>query len=217
MGLGRSYGTRSRVLARTLPGILTCGLWEALAARPDAATAVLVTDVGNDLLFGATPDLTAHWVEQCLVRLRRLASEIVMTELPLRSLEKVGVARFLLLRTMLFPASRLAHHEALARARRLNDHVRGLAQKYEAHLVTPRACWYGLDPLHIRRREQGPAWREIFSCWSQREPSLPRGLSLRDRWRLRGLRPHQRQLFGIERTHPQPAARLGDGTLVSWY
>ena len=43
-GHGRSYGARSRVLVRELPAILDCGLWDALTARRDDATAV-VTDV----------------------------------------------------------------------------------------------------------------------------------------------------------------------------
>ena len=33
-GHGRSYGVRSRVLIRGLPGILNCGLWPAPSANP---------------------------------------------------------------------------------------------------------------------------------------------------------------------------------------
>jgi len=47
LGHGRSYGLASRLLCRTLPSIVECGLWPALAARPPAPTAALVTDVGN--------------------------------------------------------------------------------------------------------------------------------------------------------------------------
>ena len=53
-GHGRSYGRSSRVLWRTLPGILSCGLWEDLARRPPASTAALLTDVGNDILYGGS-------------------------------------------------------------------------------------------------------------------------------------------------------------------
>ncbi|MEX0819484.1 MAG: hypothetical protein WD070_07815, partial [Pirellulaceae bacterium] len=52
-GHGRSYGMTSCVLGRTLPGILQCGLWEALATRPLVPTAALLTDIGNDILYGA--------------------------------------------------------------------------------------------------------------------------------------------------------------------
>ena len=48
LGLGRSYGMESRVLARTLPGILDSGLWAALAGLPPLPTRAVVTDVGND-------------------------------------------------------------------------------------------------------------------------------------------------------------------------
>ena len=52
-GHGRSYGLWSRVLMRRLPGIRECGLWESLATRSgEGRPLALVTDVGNDLLFG---------------------------------------------------------------------------------------------------------------------------------------------------------------------
>ena len=52
-GHGRSYGLTSRVLARTLPSILACGLWDELAQRATMPTAALITDIGSDLLYGA--------------------------------------------------------------------------------------------------------------------------------------------------------------------
>ena len=57
------------MLGRELPGITTCGLWDALAARPPARTAALVTDVGNDLLYGAPVAAILDWVAECLDRL----------------------------------------------------------------------------------------------------------------------------------------------------
>ena len=74
LGLGRSYGMESRVLARTLPGILDSGLWKALAQRPRVPTRELVTDVGNDIVCGASPPRILQWVEESLVRLRRSGS-----------------------------------------------------------------------------------------------------------------------------------------------
>src|SRR5947207_14876376 len=52
LGHGRSYGADSRVFVRRLPGILQSGLWRDLAARPPVPTRALVTDVGNDILYG---------------------------------------------------------------------------------------------------------------------------------------------------------------------
>ncbi len=73
MGHGRSYGMWSRVLVRELPGIATCALWDALDRRPRLDTVALVTDIGNDIFYGASIDEIVSWVDVTLARLERIA------------------------------------------------------------------------------------------------------------------------------------------------
>ena len=69
-GHGRSWGAWSRFLyVRHLPGIAGCGLWGELKARPPLPTLALITDIGNDLVYGARVEEIAGWVEACLDRL----------------------------------------------------------------------------------------------------------------------------------------------------
>ena len=105
-GHGRSYGRASCVFGRTLPGIVECELWQTLARQPAVPTAALVTDVGNDILYGAEESTIALWVEFCLIQLRLAGARIVMTELPLDNLRNLQAWRFRLFRTVLFPQSR---------------------------------------------------------------------------------------------------------------
>ena len=51
-GHGRGYGVNTRLAWRRLPAILTSGLWRALDRERVARPAALVTDVGNELLYG---------------------------------------------------------------------------------------------------------------------------------------------------------------------
>src|SRR4051794_38173405 len=69
MGHGRSYGQDSSVFGRKISGIFPCALWQDLQNRPKLPTSALVTDIGNDLLYGISPDLLLQWVERCLDRL----------------------------------------------------------------------------------------------------------------------------------------------------
>ena len=55
-------------LWRELPGIVECGLWDALAQRPPAPTVALLTDIGNDLLYDVPVPQIVSWVETCLDR-----------------------------------------------------------------------------------------------------------------------------------------------------
>src|SRR5216684_5160352 len=90
LGQGRSYGAQSRLLVRTLPGILECGLWRDLESRPQLPTRALVTDVGNDVLYGFSAEQILDWVAEALGRLCRLNADIVVTDLPLASIRRVS-------------------------------------------------------------------------------------------------------------------------------
>ncbi|MGE3780860.1 MAG: SGNH/GDSL hydrolase family protein [Pirellulaceae bacterium] len=217
VGHGRSYGKPSRVLGRSLPGILQCDLWQDLQAQTPLPTAALVTDIGNDILFGAAPDQIAAWVEDCLRRLRETCQRTVVTELPLESVSRVGPAKFLAFRTMLFPKSRVTWDQAMRAARELNGHVIEVAGRYGATVIRPLSDWYGLDPIHIRYRRSCEAWNHILTPWGA--PRAPRACppNWRDRLRWWGARPKYRRMFGREQQREQPAVRLPDGTRVSLY
>ena len=90
LGHGRSYGARSQLVFRTLPGILDSGLWPELESRSPAATRALVTDVGNDILYGFSAERTLAWVEEALRRLSRVTHDIVVTDLPLASIRRLS-------------------------------------------------------------------------------------------------------------------------------
>jgi len=209
LGHGRSYGATSRVAVRTLPGILECGLWRALESRPEAPTRALVTDVGNDILYGYSVEQTLGWVEEAVRRLRRVTSDIVLTDLPLTSIRRLPEWKYSLLRTILFPSSRLPLGEVRARAERLQA---GLLDIGAAHalLVRPlRPEWYGFDPIHIRPALWRAAWTQILGL-----PTDGDGGSRRrslEGLRLYAMPPERQWLFGLRRDKPQSGRRLPGG------
>lgn len=108
-GHGRAYGVNSRVWMRRLPSILNCGLWDSLAvadARAEPPVA-LVTDVGNELLYGLGAAQVAGAVREATRRLVALEAEIVITGLPLASIARVGPVRYRALKTLFVPGCRL--------------------------------------------------------------------------------------------------------------
>lgn len=217
IGHGRSFGMTSRVLGRELPGILQCGLWDAWRERPSVPTAALITDIGNDILFGASAEQIGRWVETCLERLRPHVEQIVVTNLPLHSVTRLSPRRFALLRTLLFPKSRIQLDDALHTARRVAEQVVDLAARYEVALAQPAEHWYGFDPIHVLRRHQPQAWQSILSRWCEDQAQQCAAHEWRRAWELRGLRPQVRRMFGIEQRRAQPSKRLADGSLISLY
>lgn len=215
-GHGRSYGTRSQMLGRTLPGIVECGLWAALRKRDSDSLPPLaaVIDIGNDLVYGITVPQLIAWVDTCLERLAERHSEIALTSLPLKSIERLPPWKFELLRRVFFPAHRIAWPVLYERVCRFQDGMRRLAKAYDIRLIEPPAAWYGFDPIHMLRRRQPEAWRELFSRWPAWERSAPIAYpSPIESLRLRALRPAERSLLGYRQTAPQPVLQQDRFTL----
>ena len=217
IGLGRSYGATSTVLGRSLPGILQCGLWEDLEQRPPMPTAALVTDIGNDIMYGRDVAVILPWVQTCLERLHTAADRLVITRLPLASLGRAPDWKLRLLISLFFPSSRTGYPQALAKAQALDHQLLSLAGRYHADVVQPECAWYAWDPIHIARVCRPVAWQKYLACWSDGRKFSPARRSLR-RWvtTVRA-QPLRWSLFGIQRHRHQPTARLPDGTTLSLY
>lgn len=216
-GHGRSFGAWSRVAwVRELPGILASDAWPLLAARAAPRTNALVTDLGNDLVYGYEPEVVAGWVETVLERLARADARIVVTGVPLASLERLGRVRFELARRVLFPGRPLALATVRKRALALDELVRRAARARDVAFVAPRGEWYGLDPIHVRRGRRAAAFGEVLEGLGPRaSPLVPLA---RDESRdLARLRPALRRWFGREQRAEQPGVRWNDGTTVAWY
>jgi hypothetical protein len=206
------------VLGRALPGIVESGLWQALAARQSVPTAALITDVGNDLLYGFPVPQIIAWVEECVDRLLIADARVVLTPLPLCSLDRLSPAKYLLLRSILFPFCRLGLATVRERALDLDQRLRGLAQSRNLRLAEHDADWYGFDPIHARWRQRAMAWRQMLSHWSDNISYTPPCQTTWRHWlRLQRLRPERRWLFGREQLQTQPAGVLEDGTTLSCY
>jgi hypothetical protein len=217
-GHGRSYGKRSTVLGRGLPGIIECGLWDALDTRDQRPTFALITDIGNDVAYGAeVPDI-AEWVETCIERLAGARARIAMTALPMESLRRLTPVRFKVARSILFPANRFTLDEALERCQDLDALVRGLADSHDIRIMEHDGRWYGVDPIHIRQRHLVAAWTRIMGAWSDDPKTRIQVRRSALRWlRLRSLTPQRWWLLGSQRGRPQPAGRLADGSTISLY
>jgi hypothetical protein len=208
LGHGRSYGVPSRVIVRRLPGILQSGLWQTLSSLPPATTRGLVTDIGNDILYGFPAPQILTWVEEAVDRLQRFASEVVITDLPLTSVRRLSTRHFLLVRSLLFPGSRLSLGEIVDTAERVNDGLASLAAARGLRFVRMRSEWYGVDPIHIRPALWRPAWQHILGCEAN---DRPRPGARREGMRLYFLRPERQWLCGVEQVSPQTGVPLRRG------
>ncbi len=168
LGMGRSYIRPSRCLARVLPGILESRLWQNLPRPSAAPPLVLLTDVGNDIIYRFSVTDIQQAVAETLRRIRTwdARADIVLTGLPVQALDDLTPFRFQIARRLLFQGSPLTLTEARQQAHELQQLLVQLAADQQLRLVQPDRAWYGLDPIHYRRRCRDTAFQTYFSRWT---------------------------------------------------
>lgn len=218
LGHGRSYGRNTRVVGFGMPGIADCGLWGHLASARQMPTAALLTDIGNDIVYEEPVSRIVGWLETCLDRLDAVGAKITITRLPVANVQRLSAAKFKLMRSLLFPYSRLTLAVAQRRAIELDEHVARIACERGLTVVSQQPHWYSYDPIHIRFTRRGEAWRDILGAWTEASGLLsPGGSALIRSLHVRTRTPHERRLWFLAQRRAQPAARFRDGTSVSLY
>lgn len=221
IGHGRSYGASSRALFRRLPGILDCDLWNALdrapQTRPARRTAALVTDIGNDIIYGRTPTQLLDWVNATLDRLETHCDSIAISALPIENIERIPLWHAKLVQYMTYPARDLPVERAIERARAVDLGVRRIADERRAVLIEPDVEWYRFDPIHIRAgRWPDAALAMLMPLDAEARRNPPAAAvspSLRNRLRLHTAMPQQFRIAGFRFRCRQPVRTIAGSTL----
>ena len=208
-GHGRGYGVNTRVAVRRLPAILTSGLWRALDRERVDRPATLVTDVGNELLYGLGVSAVATAVREAVARLADRGGRIVITGLPLAGIAGVGSVRYRLLRTLFVPGCLLSLAAIKDASRWLDDELRAIAADTGATFLEQPGEWYGFDALHVRRRHLDTLWQRVGDAWGLPAVALQPQPSLTE-WAVMGSRAAEvRSLAGRTLLTRQPAFERG--------
>ena len=164
-GHGRGYGVNTRVAWRRLPAIMSSGLWRTLDRERVERPAALVTDVGNELLYGLGVSAVATAVREAVTRLQDRGARLVVTGLPLAGIAGVGSVRYRLLHTLYVPGCLLSLAELKDAARWLDDELRVIAADTGAAFLEQPGEWYGFDALHVRRPHLDTFWHRVGDAW----------------------------------------------------
>jgi hypothetical protein len=215
-GHGRGYGVNTRVAARRLPSILRSGLWRGLDRHAGVPPVALVTDVGNELLYGARAELVASWVRETVWRLADRGATIAIARLPMASIDTVGAVRYRALRTFFVPGCRLSLAGLKEAATRLDADLQAIAGDFGAQIIEQPAHWYGFDTLHVRRRHLDDLWDRACEAWGF--PSAQSAKSSVTDWLRVGTKAAEvRSLGGVMRFTKQPVLPLRSGGTLSLY
>lgn len=211
-GHGRSYLRWSSVFHRGLPGIVQSGLWSELATRPPAQrTFALITDIGNDLIYGEPLAELTDAVAWCLEQFRGLNAEVVFVRPPVERLLRLSPRTYHVFKRAFFPGPVRPWAEMKELALRLDDELCLLSQESSVRVVTPPSSWYGTDPIHIRRVQRPAAWRQILGQWSWERTIEVGAVSPARACRWWTLKPAERRVFGSHQVRNQPVTSSAQG------
>jgi hypothetical protein len=174
-------------------------------------TRALVTDVGNDIVYGVPAEQILGWVDDALARLAAISDDVALTNLPMDSLRRLSPAKFRAVRSVFFPSCRLSLDAMLATAEGVNAGLEAMARARRVRFVALQPSWYGFDPIHIRPALWRDAWQEILGA------AHPVRRSRVEAVRLYAMRPERQWLFGVEQRRAQEGARLRRGGRVWLY
>jgi len=205
-GAGRSYGIKAGWNVVNYVGLSRSGLFDALARavkkHPHARVYALLTDVGNDLLYGASPKVLVKWVGESMLRLREMGARVAVTAMPAESIGRGGPARYLFFRSLYYYSCRIPREEMIRRIEEVGERLTAFCSEHEISLLPVDADWYSIDRFHLRWGARTSAW----SCWLEHflgrngeAISSPRGKA----FRLWDRQPQRCWSFGVERKKEQ--------------
>ena len=218
-GHGRSYGEFSQVMLRELPGITSSGLWQRLEQAHARPIYALLTDIGNDIPYGYTPEQILEWVGLCVTRLQRQAIHIVMTNVPIASIKTISEWRYKMLRSILFPRCQLSRREVFERASAVHHGLVEMAASKHFELLEPSSDWFGADAIHVRYWKRKAFYQcitERFSASNGMQCLVAGNEPWGSMWKQRP-RFAYKKVLGREQYNQQPSGQLADGTIISMY
>ena len=170
-------------------------------------------DVGNDLFYGVPVAQVLLWLDECLARLVKRAADVAVAGLPLARLRRLQPWQYEVFRRVMVPSCRLDLAEGLRQAHELHDGLAVLARQHGARFVPVDEGWYGIDPIHLRRRQWPAAAAHLVGA---RVGDPTAGLDGPvARLALLVATPSERTWFGRPQCGQQPARRFADGTTLS--
>lgn len=217
IGHGRAFSVPSQMLLRGLPGIADSGLWQQLAIMPSRPVYAMITDIGNDILYESPPERILRAMEWCIAQLQQQPAQIVVTDLPMRSIEQLSTQRYLFFRNLFYPSCKLTKDEVVRRAHIVHAGLTGLAERMRFELYEQDPAWFGLDGIHVHYWRRKAYYGDILTRF---HPSESTGTGNESRlpnyW-------HKRPAFAFKTVlghairHPQPSGWLADGSSVFKY
>jgi len=161
-GPGRGYGAWGGLLNISYPPIVESPLFEKARRKAEKGSRVvaLVTDIGNDLLYGLDADGLIAVVQTVFDRLAAVNARVYATTLPVFFEQEVPPMIYYPIRTLLYPKSRVTREQAVDGVRRVNAYLKKIPDD-RVQVLPPMDAYLGWDHVHFGLARAGEVWNQV--------------------------------------------------------
>lgn len=164
LGPGRGFFARGGMFNFTYPPIQDCRVIESAEKKLNDSlrTVVLITDIGNDLMYGVSAETLIECLDRMIDRILEWDADIFLTSIHVNLKKDVSPTTFLILRFLFYPSSKVTYEETNLFVVKVNEYLKEKSGKNEkVHLITGMEVFAGSDRIHYSLLKTHAAWSKI--------------------------------------------------------
>jgi len=164
LGPGRGFCARGGIFNITYPPIQDCRIIESAEKKSKEAlhTVALLTDIGNDLMYGVSADTLIASLDIMIKEILKLDADIFLTSIHVNLQKDISSTIFLVLKFLLYPSSKVNYEEMNLSILQINDYLEDKVSENErVHLITGLEAFAGLDKIHYSLLKMHTAWSAV--------------------------------------------------------
>ena len=163
-GPGRGFCARGGMFNFTYPPIQDCRILEVAKKKSCDTRAVLITDIGNDLMYGVLADTLIESLDGLIGRALQWDAEIFLTSIHVNLKKDVSPTMFFILKSFFYPGSSITYEEADLFITKVNGYLEEKARKNESvYLISGMKSFTGMDKIHYSFLKTHSAWEKIVN------------------------------------------------------
>ena len=162
LGPGRGFCARGGMFNFTYPPIQDCRILEVAKKKSCDTRVVLITDIGNDLMYGVLADTLIESLDGLIGRALQWDAEIFLTSIHVNLKKDVSPTMFFILKSFFYPGSSITYEEADLFIIKVNGYLEEKARQNErVYLISGMTSFIGMDKIHYSFLKTHLAWEKI--------------------------------------------------------
>ena len=162
LGPGRGFCARGGMFNFNYPPIQDCRILEVAKKKSCDIRAVLITDIGNDLMYGVLADILIESLDGLIGRALQWDAEIFLTSIHVNLKKDVSPTMFFILKSFFYPGSSITYEEADLFIIKVNGYLEEKARQNErVYLISGMTSFIGMDKIHYSFLKTHLAWEKI--------------------------------------------------------